>query len=149
MRLIDLCFYFSKRLCISFTGSASFENKLKPLPSTITGRPNIAIYNALNVAASQSSAMSRPSEQAEWQILAYLITLVDFVTNTKDAIPKYPQTTPAVQPRAFLTPLKIVYQLIRQQRPNHHQMWLPASRVDLYSGQVPPGVLRRAHFFFF
>lgn len=89
---------------MSSIGSASFENKSNPPPSIITGLPNIRISIILIGAEAQSSATSRPPEQAEWQTLAHLIILVDFVINIIDAEPKYPQITPLTQPSAFLPP---------------------------------------------
>lgn len=62
----------------------------------ITGLPNIAISIILIGAEAQSSPTSRLLEQAEWQTLVHLITLVDFVISKIDAEPKYPQTTPVL-----------------------------------------------------
>jgi hypothetical protein len=57
--------YFLKSFSISSIGSASFENKSNPSPSTMTGLSNIIISTILIGTEAQSSAKSSPPEQAE------------------------------------------------------------------------------------
>jgi hypothetical protein len=67
------------------------------------------LRNEKHTRVEQTSAMTRPTQIAG-QILAHLITLADFVSNTINPEPKYPHTIRVTASRSFLLPyLKLCF----------------------------------------